>query len=80
MFLENTVNPKEQFGWIEVITGSMFSGKTEELIRRLKRAQFAQQKVEIFKPQVDIRYNEAMVVLPLVPVTPMSFKFSDGTP
>ena len=62
MFLENTVNPKEQFGWIEVITGSMFSGKTEELIRRLKRAQFAKQKVEIFKPQVDTRYNEEMVV------------------
>ncbi|MGD1947357.1 MAG: thymidine kinase [Croceivirga sp.] len=62
MFLENTVNPKEQFGWIEVITGSMFSGKTEELIRRLKRAQFARQKVEIFKPQIDIRYNEEMVV------------------
>jgi len=62
MFLENTVNPKEQFGWIEVITGSMFSGKTEELIRRLKRAQFAKQKVEIFKPLVDTRYNEEMVV------------------
>lgn len=62
MFLENTVNPKEQFGWIEVITGSMFSGKTEELIRRLKRAQFARQKVEIFKPQVDTRYTEDMVV------------------
>ena len=62
MFLENTVNPKEQFGWIEVITGSMFSGKTEELIRRLKRAQFARQKVEIFKPLVDTRYNEEMVV------------------
>ncbi|MEO0570679.1 MAG: thymidine kinase [Bacteroidota bacterium] len=62
MFLENTVNPKEQFGWIEIITGSMFSGKTEELIRRLKRAQFAKQKVEIFKPLVDTRYNEEMVV------------------
>lgn len=62
MFLENTVNPKEQFGWIEVICGSMFSGKTEELIRRLKRAQFAKQKVEIFKPQVDTRYNQEMVV------------------
>ncbi|GMN06601.1 thymidine kinase [Croceitalea sp. MTPC5] len=62
MFLENTVNHKEQFGWIEVICGSMFSGKTEELIRRLKRAQFAKQKVEIFKPQVDVRYNEEMVV------------------
>ncbi|MGY0391130.1 thymidine kinase [Bizionia sp. KMM 8389] len=62
MFLENTVNHKEQFGWIEVICGSMFSGKTEELIRRLKRAQFAKQKVEIFKPTVDIRYDEDMVV------------------
>jgi len=62
MFLENTVNHKEQFGWIEVISGSMFSGKTEELIRRLKRAQFAKQKVEIFKPQVDTRYDEEMVV------------------
>ncbi len=62
MFLENTVNHKEQFGWIEVICGSMFSGKTEELIRRLKRAQFARQKVEIFKPSIDIRYNEDMVV------------------
>ncbi len=62
MFLENTVNPKEQFGWIEVISGSMFSGKTEELIRRLKRAQFAKQKVEIFKPIVDTRFHENMVV------------------
>ncbi|EGV43178.1 thymidine kinase [Bizionia argentinensis JUB59] len=62
MFLENTVNHKEQFGWIEVICGSMFSGKTEELIRRLKRAQFAKQKVEIFKPTVDSRYDEEMVV------------------
>ncbi|MFB0904193.1 MAG: thymidine kinase [Nonlabens sp.] len=62
MFLENTVNHKEQFGWIEVICGSMFSGKTEELIRRLKRAQFAQQKVEIFKPSIDVRYDEEMVV------------------
>ncbi|RED46272.1 thymidine kinase [Winogradskyella eximia] len=62
MFLENTVNQKEQFGWIEVICGSMFSGKTEELIRRLKRAQFAKQKVEIFKPSVDVRYDEEMVV------------------
>ncbi|SDB61229.1 thymidine kinase [Flavobacteriaceae bacterium MAR_2010_188] len=62
MFLENTVNHKEQFGWIEVICGSMFSGKTEELIRRLKRAQFARQKVEIFKPALDVRYDEDMVV------------------
>ena len=62
MFLENTVNQKEQFGWIEVICGSMFSGKTEELIRRLKRAKFARQKVEIFKPAIDVRYDEEMVV------------------
>ena len=62
MFLENTVNHKEQFGWIEVICGSMFSGKTEELIRRLKRAQFAKQKVEIFKPAVDTRYDDEKVV------------------
>ncbi len=62
MFLENTVNHKEQFGWIEVICGSMFSGKTEELIRRLRRAQFAKQRVEIFKPVVDTRYDEEKVV------------------
>ena len=62
MFLENTVNHKEQFGWIEVICGSMFSGKTEELIRRLKRAKFARQKVEIFKPAIDKRYHDEMVI------------------
>ena len=62
MFLENTVNHTEQFGWIEVICGSMFSGKTEELIRRLKRAQFAKQRIEIFKPIVDTRYDDEMVV------------------
>jgi thymidine kinase len=62
MFLENTVNHKEQFGWIEVICGSMFSGKTEELIRRLRRAKFARQRVEIFKPTVDIRYDDEMVI------------------
>ena len=61
MFLENTVNQNEQFGWIEVICGSMFSGKTEELIRRLKRAQFAKQKIEIFKPSVDNRYDDELV-------------------
>jgi thymidine kinase len=62
MFLENTVNHTEQFGWIEVICGSMFSGKTEELLRRLKRAKFAKQKVEIFKPSIDTRYDEEKVV------------------
>ncbi|MCR9154989.1 MAG: thymidine kinase [Bacteroidetes bacterium] len=62
MFLENTVNHQMPSGCIEVICGSMFSGKTEELIRRLKRAQFAKQKVEIFKPIVDTRYSEEEVV------------------
>ncbi len=61
MFLENNSNEQRR-GWIEVIVGSMFSGKTEELIRRLKRAQFAKQKVEIFKPTVDVRYDEFKVV------------------
>ncbi len=49
-------------GRIEVVCGSMFSGKTEELIRRLKRAKFARQKVEIFKPAIDVRYSEQDVV------------------
>ncbi len=58
MFSENT----KKTGCVEVICGSMFSGKTEELIRRLKRAQFANQKIEIFKPAVDTRYSEEDVV------------------
>ena len=58
MFLESA----HKAGWIEVVCGSMFSGKTEELIRRLKRAQFARQKVEIFKPKIDVRYSEDDVV------------------
>ena len=62
MFLENAVNHKEQLGWIEVISGSMFSGKTEELLRRLKRARFANQHVLIFKPQTDVRYSDKKVV------------------
>ncbi|MCO5232919.1 MAG: thymidine kinase [Chitinophagales bacterium] len=49
-------------GWIEVICGSMFSGKTEELLRRLKRAKFAHQRVEIFKPQIDTRYHQTLIV------------------
>ena len=61
MFLENN-NSERKRGWVEVICGSMFSGKTEELIRRLRRAQFAKQKVEIFKPDVDTRYHELKVV------------------
>lgn len=62
MFLENPVTPNAPYGWIEVICGSMFSGKTEELIRRLKRAKIAKQRVEIFKPLIDTRYDETMVV------------------
>jgi thymidine kinase len=62
MFLENTIHKGEKGGWIEVICGSMFSGKTEELIRRLKRARIAKQKVEIFKPRIDRRYSESNVV------------------
>lgn len=62
MFLENTTKRRPKKGWVEVICGSMFSGKTEELIRRLRRSQIAGQNVEIFKPQVDTRYNEIDVV------------------
>ncbi|HHN48824.1 MAG TPA: thymidine kinase [Bacteroidales bacterium] len=62
MFLEHPYNRQNRRGWIEVITGSMFSGKTEELIRRLKRAKIAKQKVEIFKPAVDTRYDLLNVV------------------
>ena len=58
MFLESA----KKAGWIEVVCGSMFSGKTEELIRRLKRAKFANQRVEIFKPMIDVRYSESEVV------------------
>ena len=58
MFLESA----KKAGSIEVICGSMFSGKTEELIRRMKRAQFAKQKVEIYKPCIDVRYSEDKVV------------------
>ena len=58
MFLENSVHGNKQFGSIEVICGSMFSGKTEELIRRLKRAKIANQKIQIFKPSLDSRSNE----------------------
>ncbi len=62
MFLEKDRNNSGRAGWIEVICGSMFSGKTEELIRRLNRARIARQKVEIFKPAVDTRYDENDVV------------------
>jgi len=62
MFLENDISSAGSRGWIEVVAGSMFSGKTEELIRRLNRAKIAKQKVEIFKPKVDTRYSEDEVV------------------
>lgn len=59
---ESRGHKNNAMGWIEVICGSMFSGKTEELIRRLKRAKFANQTVEIFKPRIDVRYSEEEVV------------------
>lgn len=62
MFLENKADRNINRGWIEVICGSMFSGKTEELIRRIKRAQFANQKIELFKPAIDVRYDETEMV------------------
>ena len=62
MFTESQIDGHSRTGWIEVIVGSMFSGKTEELIRRLKRAKLANQKVEIFKSKVDKRYSEEQIV------------------
>ena len=61
MFIEPLLSGEKR-GWIEVICGSMFSGKTEELIRRLKRAKIANLKVEIFKPAIDVRYDEIKIV------------------
>jgi len=62
MFIERNIHNRKKVGSIEVIAGSMFSGKTEELIRRLKRAKIARQTVEIFKPDIDIRYSKNEVV------------------
>jgi len=62
MFIERGIDRQKKTGSIEVIAGSMFSGKTEELIRRLKRAKIARLKVEIFKPAIDTRYSVAEVV------------------
>ncbi len=62
MFLEKSHVGGRKHGWIEVIAGSMFSGKTEELIRRMRRAKIANQKVEIFKPQIENRYSDVEVV------------------
>ncbi len=61
MFLEPSLHNKRS-GWIEVITGSMFSGKTEELMRRINRAQIAGLKIEIFKPSTDVRYDAQKIV------------------
>ena len=62
MFIEQMPYDSRKHGWIEVICGSMFSGKTEELIRRLKRIQFTDQSIEVYKPNVDDRYHETKVV------------------
>jgi thymidine kinase len=62
MFIEPQLNPHRQTGWIEVVCGSMFSGKTEELIRRVNRALIAKQAVAIFKPALDKRYDDIKVV------------------
>ncbi len=62
IMMENLTGEAHRPGRIEVVCGSMFSGKTEELIRRMRRAQFARQKVEIFKPAIDVRYSEEDVV------------------
>ena len=62
MFIERNIHNRKKVGSIEVIAGSMFSGKTEELIRRLKRAKIARQSVEIFKPEIDVRYSKTEVV------------------
>lgn len=62
MYNENNIHETQCSGRIEVICGSMFSGKTEELLRRLRRAKFARQSVEIFKPGIDIRYSQEEVV------------------
>lgn len=62
MFIENSLNTTHRRGVIEVICGSMFSGKTEELIRRLNRSRIARLRVQIFKPAVDVRYDEDDVV------------------
>jgi thymidine kinase len=74
MFIEPNIQADKR-GWIEVICGSMFSGKTEELIRRLKRAKIANLKVEIFKPSLDVRFHEQNIVshdenaIPSIPIS-----------
>jgi thymidine kinase len=78
MFLEQFPSERRQNGWVEVVCGSMFSGKTEELIRRMKRAQFANQKMLLFKPIIDDRYHTTNIVshqgtsIQAIPVTDSS--------
>lgn len=62
MHRHTETNEQHRSGWIEIIVGSMFSGKTEELLRRLKRAKIANQKIEIFKPKIDTRYSDEDIV------------------
>src|SRR5437660_8909087 len=59
---EPTHHPRATTGWIEVIAGSMFSGKSEELIRRLRRAKIARQKIQVFKPEIDSRFSNDHIV------------------
>ena len=71
LFSEDHIQETRRRGRIEVICGSMFSGKTEELIRRMKRAKFARQRVEIFKPAIDTRYSEgALFHTTVIPFPP----------
>ena len=79
MYLERKGNKKNRKGWIEVVCGSMFSGKTEELIRRLRRAQYANQQVQIFKPTVDSKLNAIMFVRsPSLTISVVSSVFSSA--
>lgn len=75
-------------GWVEVVCGSMYSGKTEELIRRLKRAQFAKQKIQVFKPKIDNRYGDDVVAshsqitfdsIPIVKASEILERLDDNT-
>ncbi len=85
MFLEQFPSERRQNGWVEVVCGSMFSGKTEELIRRMKRAQFANQKMLLFKPIIDDRYHTTNIVshqgtsIQAIPVTDSSEIFKSWT-
>ena len=62
MFIEQMPYDSRKYGWIEIICGSMFSGKTEELIRRLRRVEFTELKIEVYKPKIDDRYHVSKVV------------------